>query len=518
MGIVEVVKDSINDTKFRTIVKFTFVGVVLAHGMAIFNKYLFHDDLKCFLGYAMDATYASGRWGSELLEYFYRSIYGSYNYSLSSYNIFFAAFTSAVMTYLIVSSLDFGNKIQIGLLAVINVTIPAFTSMVGYVFTLQFVYLGYFFATLSVYLFFEYTNKMGFLLGVVLGAFSMGIYQAVVPFMITYALLVVMTRVLCDDFRCSRFINIFVKLFLFFLLILCFYLGALKCSLAIHSAELSSYKGIDTYGITSINGYIQRIEIAYKNFISPPPQDSYNGKLNLFPGSMQIARYLLLGIICCCIIRIIFECIKRRDYSCLVELALLLVVFPMAINFIYIMCPLESINSLTLYSQIFYFVLFILFVGRVGDIDTRLIVPGKIISFLLLSFSALIYIRYANTCYTKTELALEESRAYFIELKTRIESVSGYSSDKEVLFLNDAPQENETLYRLDEFADVSIVPYASGLQKDKKWNLFMKYWTGYEPKLYSGDKLYDDDRIKELPHYPDDGSILVIDDVITVNF
>ncbi len=46
----------------------------------------------------------------------------------------------------------------------------------------------------------------------------------------------------------------------------------------------------------------------------------------------------------------------------------------------------------------------------------------------------------------------------------------------------------------------------------------MKQWTGYNPQIVESSKYESIDEVKEMPHYPDKGSIRIIDKTVVVMF
>ena len=73
-------KLKVNESLLKTVLcSATFWGL-LAHGMVLFNKYSFHDDVRYFN--EVGATYESGRWMLGILGSLSANLLGSKNYSL----------------------------------------------------------------------------------------------------------------------------------------------------------------------------------------------------------------------------------------------------------------------------------------------------------------------------------------------------------------------------------------------------------------------------------------------------
>ena len=58
----------------------------------------------------------------------------------------------------------------------------------------------------------------------------------------------------------------------------------------------------------------------------------------------------------------------------------------------------------------------------------------------------------------------------------------------------------------------------NGYVNDYTWIKFMKQWTGYSPTVIDAAAFAEIDEVKQMPSYPDDGSIAIINDIVVVKF
>lgn len=95
-------KLKVNESLLKTVLcSATFWGL-LAHGMVLFNKYSFHDDVRYFN--EVGATYESGRWMLGILGSLSANLLGSKNYSLPVVNGTITILCIAAIVYLLVDS------------------------------------------------------------------------------------------------------------------------------------------------------------------------------------------------------------------------------------------------------------------------------------------------------------------------------------------------------------------------------------------------------------------------------
>lgn len=121
-------KLKVNESLLKTVLcSATFWGL-LAHGMVLFNKYSFHDDVRYFN--EVGATYESGRWMLGILGSLSANLLGSKNYSLPVVNGTITILCIAAIVYLLVDSLKIQSKPLVILLCGSMVTFPSVTGTI----------------------------------------------------------------------------------------------------------------------------------------------------------------------------------------------------------------------------------------------------------------------------------------------------------------------------------------------------------------------------------------------------
>lgn len=502
-------------------VLFCFVWGIVTHGEIIFNKFSVHDDLANIFGYAIkEGSYTSGRWAAEILQLFFRGLYGGKVYSIAPYNMFFAFTITGFITYYLCKLLDVNNVILVFVIAGFLVNFPSFTSMTGYVYTIVFNQIAYFLVILSVYMLFQCDKgRYTIIMPIIFTSFAIGIYQAVIPFFIALILIKCMCLVLKGELvNLKRILVIFLQCFSYSLSSLVMYIVGLKISLKIHDAELSSYQGIDTAGTTSISGYIKRISNCYVEFFFPERCNS----ADVYPQTIRLLYYVVIVLIAVFLLFKIHKMVCDKRFVEAIMLLGLAVLLPVGLNFIYLMCDpkITHIYSIMKYTNVLVFilacVLLDVFVSDVCYRAYKFVVVGSMAIVLL---SVVFYSRYSNVCYLVYQLKFTQAISYFTELKTRIESCQGYYSDIPVVFVNGDSKEEPVSNSIDEFPEVTIPPYATSIINDYNWVGFMYRWLGYKPNIvYLDDDFLLKNGIENMNHYPEDNSIEICDGVLVVNF
>ena len=172
------------------------------------------------------------------------------------------------------------------------------------------------------------------------------------------------------------------------------------------------------------------------------------------------------------------------------------------------------------YAQLVPFCFFIWLVDKV-KINYSWINKGiNIFACLVLLALNIMYCRYDNRCYMKATFAQQESISYFTTLVTQIKSTDGYTDELPVAFINARKIKDQSLHELNALADIRIAPYSgvNAYVNDYLWIDYMGIWCGYYPSIIGEDQFKELPEVIEMPSYPDQGSIRVINDTVIVKY
>lgn len=498
------------DRKYKIVFLSTIIAGIFAHGIALFNKFSVFDDLTHMFTYGV--TLPGGRWMLEILRKFDLLIYGSSNFSLPLFNGLVSIILIAISSCLMVKILDINNIVLCSLIGILMVIFPTITSLFGFMFTSKPYMYGILFGVIGVYYVCCYKNLPKYLLGLFLLAGCVAVYQAYIPFCICLALLYLIKYSYNNDN-----INEIIKKILFvgfsFILFMLLYFALNSLINKIFSVELVAYKGLENFGLCSFSEYINRIVIAYKDFIYPA-----FSLARAYPSSIRIMYFvvlLLIGILFCVMIIKVFN--ENRIKSLIITILFAFV--PLAVNFVFVMVDMSfDITMLMEYSRIFVFILLILMLDMLKT-EKKIIENISIVLLVIISF---VYVKFDNICYLRTEIVQQEAISYFTTLVTRIKSVEGYKDEYPVSFVytNKNAKDDLSLTKIEQFDYIYMDPYFSLKQYLNKysWQRFVGIWCGYSPTIIETDEYLEKDEIKSMNCYPDDGSIKIVDDIVFIKF
>lgn len=511
--------DIIANIGLKSQYKKVFVAAILcgifSQGMGIFNKYSVHDDVACT--FSVGATYTSGRWMLDIMSKVEKWIFGDGLYSLPVINGSISIICIALAACFIIKMVGIGNELIDICVVGLMVSCPVVTSMFSFMFTAHFYMLGMLLGVIGTFLVCECDKRWINGIGILCISMSIGVYQAFLSCILSLMLLYLIKELMDRD---TINISMFAKKRIFLLggaitSGLAIYFGVTKIYLLIMRAQLNSYKGISSFGITSLKGYLIRIINAYIEFFAP----SKNTQYNIYPGNV---RTVYIIMIICCILADIVWCYKKRKNSHvrIMIYVVLIALLPLSYNFVYLMVDKEEIHSLMLYGQVFPFIRFAQIIDRMNFNCKRLARMKVVGGYAVFILGIISYSRYDNKCYLKATYIQQETISYFTTLVTQIKNVSGYTDEMPVVYINAGNITDKSIYEMEELNNIEI-SYYGGIKayiNDYVWDRFMARWCGYSPTRADEETYKNLPEVLNMPTYPDDGSIKVVDEVIVVKF
>ena len=300
---------------------------------------------------------------------------------------------------------------------------------------------------------------------------------------------------------------------------------------------MTTYAGLSSWGITGVSGYLARIAEAYKAFfvLGISPNRTY-----IFTAGAKNIAYLII-VIAIYLTYKKFVYLRKISKGSAWQFLIAVAALPLCVNLTIIMTDPKSVSPLHLLTYIMWVVFVLQRAEAIPGLTGKDFFRKTIIVLLMLS--SFIMAKHDNTCYMKLEVCQTQAISYFTTLITRIKSVEGYKDELPVAYINAYDKQDETIPYIKEYdnltavypyriADLLSTPEKTALMKsgysdhgylinNYAWIYFMKIWCGYEPQLVEkGDRLKLETlpEIRNMPQYPDDGSIKIIDGVVVVKF
>ncbi len=482
----------------------TGVCSVLAY-LYYLGNLISNNDMISVTPYGGGASITSGRWGLLLLTQAVDRLWGGH-YNVPAFNILLALCLVALCSALLVRVLELRKPSLCIALSAITATAPALGSTMFFAYSVQYYTLAILLTVVAVYC----LKKKGFLpfcTAVLCGCFSLGIYQAYLPFFAVLLLLDLIRRSLQSENTAKALLLQGCKYLLALVLSYVAYSLVLKLLLALMGQELSGYQGINTMGTVHLSGILR----AVKDVLLLPVRKGYYG----FNSTPVIC--FGIGVCYLCSMGMIVSGKKLPLWNALL-LGIFLILLGVAINSTHILA-----GDSVLYTRMTLGLIGIFYLPLVlaehpdfrREGLRRLFAPVLVAVLLLCSAN---YAWQSNGNYMSVEYSNRKAENYFASMFTRIRSVEGYKDELPIVYVGQNIQDSAYV---DNWLDTPFT-YTGRMGAKAQLNQysrdnFIRNYLGFEwRRITPEEEATYTDLISQMPAYPDTGSITVTPTMILV--
>lgn len=423
----------------------------------------------------------------------------------------------ALAAALLVDVLSLRSRVLSGLTGAFMAAFPCLGYTFLYLFTASAYCLAILLAVLSVWL--AKRCKVGWLLGVVALALSMGIYQAYATVAIALSLLAVLSKTLDPNATFHDTLSLGLKLVAYLACGAALYYAILLIALHVKNLELLSYLGMDAASSGYPFGQLPRLLLnTYKQVIAfffvPGSADGFAS------GGMAVLDLFALGL---GIVFTLLHCSAKnlwhelwRPFGAMAMLILL----PLGINFGQIISPYSVPTPLMKYAFVFVYVAVLLLADLALDTPSR---PSGYTATLTTVWAALLLLFCLNTnnlLYTASAQAHRATESYATRLMARIESCPGYEPGMAVAIVGAIPTE-QIHSSIDSYTQVDhySVPMHTVTTLNKHIYYYLNDWLNVPVEELPEETMLaisDSSAFQSMPLYPAAGSVQVLDGRIVV--
>ena len=491
---------------------------VAAHAFGLVNVIHNYDDiLQQPRGYGAGIT--SGRWLLEILGDFNDTLV-QLNYNLPTMNGLGLLLLIALSTAILVNFLEIKNPVSAILTGCLMATFPTVCATMVFRFTAPYYGVSLLLSVLAAWVIGK--GKFGWLLSAVCLCLSMGIYQAYPPFTISLLVLALMRDSLKKDAQLVPLIRRGVLYCVSLALGVVLYFVFLKISQAVYAVDtsvaLDNYQGIDTMGQISLAELPGLIKQAWVSAVFFPLKD-YCSLASVRP--LKVLWLLLIFVI---LLQVVYTLLRMKTKPVMAAFCCLMgLLFPLAVNFIVVMAPEGIIYTIMVYSFV------LIGIAPLVLLECLPKEPDGKHSFftgllgVLLAGIILYNGYYTNVNYTALYYSNRQVENFANSLMIQVRMTEGYTPEKKWVFVGE----------LDRFVMWDLwyeVPYYGGVAGSTAHGLFnatysRDFWfsayLGNSPLNASAEEqriMTQDPRVAQMPCWPAEGCIQVIDDYVIVKF
>lgn len=408
---------------------FIIVGLFFGFAINLFhltNTLFNHDNLICASS-GIGTTYPLGRWflgfiGDEITKH-------GFNNNISYFYGYISIIIMCLVAYLLVKFFKIENTIIKYSILFLFITYPVFNGTMFYMFTMPWYMLAVSMSTLSAIIFFEAKKKYACVLSIILFVLSIAIYQAYIPYTITLYLIKLFFDTLdTEEFKLSIFFKKCFEIGMIFIISIVLYALLNNLILNLNGISLTDYQGANGMLELSLVGILNGVKNAYSNFFVSILRGTHNINEQLLT---RVSTFVLIVLFIVLLTKDIIK-MKKEKVSAFM---LLLILFPLAVNFIYVMCGEQSnIYLLMKLGTIFIYMLPLIYIDR--RIEQKILINGKV---LLPICGVILFYNCYMAMYNQQAVyyANEQAKSFFNILYSRILSIDDYNYDYPIVITGD---------------------------------------------------------------------------------
>lgn len=469
----------------------------------LFVNNINNNDMIASLPKGYGTGVSSGRWLLHLLGGTVDRIWGTYNVPV--FNGLLALLLLALTSALLVRVLELRRRAVCFAVAAVTATASPIASTMFFQFTVHYFVLALLCVVAAAELL-KRPSLLAFSGAAVLGACSLGIYQAYFPFFAVLLLLTVLIScldaekstkaVLLHAFRCLA------ALLLSYLL----YRLLLQVCLTVLGASLSNYQGMSSMGSLSL----RRIPQAYAEFFLLPVRE-FAG----FNSTAFLRLMLLLLMLTSALLPILF--LRGKPTRVLLSV-LILLLLPLAANAFLFLAAQSTIYTRMCMGLTAIFYLPVVLAEHLPVRRERVRRSAALFLAAVLLLTSVNYAWQSNGNYQMVFYSNRKAENYFTTLFTRVKSLDGYCEQMPVVFVGE--KFSDTSYR-DNWLNTPFL-YRGRTGAVAQLNQysraqFVAHYLGYSFRsITEGEAAKYAAEIDAMSCYPDSGSLRIVDGMVLV--
>lgn len=477
----------------------------LAYLYLFVNNINNNDMIVCLPeGYGSGLT--SGRWGLYLLGELTKKVWGVFNVPVL--NGVTALILLGLSASVLVRVLELRNRWLCFALSAITATFAPIGAMMFFQFTVHYYAFAILLMALAAYCV-KRRHWATFLIGSLLAACSLGIYQAYFPFFAAILLLSLLVGCLRQESSAKEILVDALRALASLVLSYLLYTLILKGLLALKHTALSSYQGIDQMG--AIRDLPQQIGSAYLSFLRLPFAE--------FCG-MNATRFVCAGILLSVVLSVLSLILfwKERHVGKIVLACAFLLLLPLAANAITLLSGGSALYTRMCFGLIAVFYLPLLCAEHLPFRKPSVKTAALAVSVLIVVSCAVNYAWQSNGNYQAVYYANRKAENYFTSMFTRIRSLDGYRDDMDIVLVG------QTITDEKFYDNYYATPFRYGARTGATGQIneysrlnFLANYLGISVRYATEFELTQNaEALAALSEYPDSGCMAIIGDTVFV--
>ena len=451
--------------------------------------------------FSKGTTISSGRWVLEYMDILFP------NFSLPWLWGFVSIVIVSLSACVTIEIFKITEKYLQCAIAGLMVFFPALISSYAYMFTVEAYAIGLLLAVMTVYTAASLRKKgVRIIVPVVLLVLSLGIYQAYLPIVVSYFLILVLQKALNikpEDIKTVLFDGI---RYVFIIIVGgLLYFVITKRVLILFDTQFNSIAS-DAMGWQDL---LYNIGNAYKYFACFFLKRSFS---LIAPGLSQAIHLVCGGLTIALLLK---SCIRIGNTKVNAIIILLIGLFPLAVNSLFIVIKPKYLGTMESYGFFAVYVLAaVLMEANSSKTAAHEWVRKIMVASMVLVITVNVYT--ANRCWLQMEFAYENMKATYSTIITQVNMMPGFDENSKIVFVGELP-DNQSLEPFFDEPELEGIPYS--LLNIYSREYFLKRYLNCNIPMGSIDEVQDEEILKgiqDMNCYPYYGYISMRNHLIIV--
>lgn len=494
---------------YKAVFAGTFLFGLLAHGFAFTNKLINFDDVHFM--FSLGATIRSGRWALNTLEHILPL------YSMPWFNGILTIFLIGIAVCFMVDIFSIRRPLSRFVLAALVISFPSLTATFTFMYTSTAYAISFLLAVISAWLILN-EERGYFSVAVLTMAFSIGIYQAYISVTASILVLLVLQKILEQEEMKSIWIS-GVRYVLFLVISLAAYYMVTILIQKLSGIPMGSYAA-NRINHDLLKNLIHNLALAFTQYI----RFFVYGEHGLFFQGFSSLLHCLMLILT--LILLVLWCQQVKHWTYAGMLVVILLLYPVSVNCIYLLVPSLGIHTLVLYGVVTIYLLF--FIVLEFSLKSFLAITGrreaikKIISEVLITGMLVIAcfnMYVGNQAYLKLHIKYENNYAFYTTLIAQIQSRDDFDEQSKIALIGNFQYPE---FYSENFAEANRIWGFDGVYpKQYSRQEFVLHYLGLDIPFASSaeiKEIAETQEFQQMANYPYSGCITKIGSYIVVKF
>lgn len=505
--MLDKIKGNVDKNILRESFIFTFILGLIAHGYCFLNLLVSHDSLNDF--------YVYDQWERANFGRIFYSIYISLTRGrlvLPWLIGMLALCWISAAVYLIAKMFEVEKSGLILLISGICVTNPTVYALAAtYIHDLDADMLAMMISVASVYMWYysikaqEKKEKyLCLFCGALLLSISLGIYQSFIALCITLVVFYSIKELLEQ----KHFENVLING--------CYAIAMIIAAAILYIVELKIFElltGVSTMNASTYNG-VGNVSQAFSGNVVHNVLNTYIDFINAFKTSILTSypesfSIIFLGITAVLIVVTAFIGLKKLQWKSRILLVVLSVILPFSMNITFFLSG-GTTHVLTQYAVWMLYLLAVILVQWNGKKVLYILLAGSLL------FTITENIQTSNSIYVKKDLEFQASLSYMTRVVDRMEEQEDYIPGETPVLMIGEDVIGISKYGFEKYEAITGVSATGSVTYLDTYEDYFEYILGVPLNLCENMELQQDLRVKEMPIFPKENSVQMVDGILVV--